>query len=117
MMGPIRCMPLGRVGATTDTIGSVAEWLKAPVSKTGGPERVPQVRILPLPQIRKTMCYMCLKDDPFNVTELSDLDVARARALEIKAILKDVEGERMCDIGDKTVERLREEQRRLSRML
>lgn len=63
------------------------------------------------------MCYMCLKDDPFNVPELNNLDRARARALEIKAILKDVEGERTCNIGDATIERLKEEQRRLSRML
>ena len=30
--------------------GSVAEWLNAPVLKTGVSERVPEVRILPLPQ-------------------------------------------------------------------
>ena len=63
------------------------------------------------------MCYLCLKDSPFNVAEPNTVARARARALEIKAILRDVEDEHMCDIGDKTLERLKEEQRRLSRML
>ena len=33
--------------------GSVPEWLKGPVSKTGIPARVSEVRILPLPPVKQ----------------------------------------------------------------
>ncbi len=33
------------------TLGGVGEWLKSPVSKTGIPERVSEVQILPPPQV------------------------------------------------------------------
>lgn len=37
--------------------------------------------------------------------------------IEIKQLLLEIENKSMCDIGDATVERLREEQYRLSREL
>ena len=39
--------PTGRIGK--NLIGSVAEWLKAPLSKSGMLARASEVRILPLP--------------------------------------------------------------------
>lgn len=51
-------------GAGTDD-GSVAERLKAPASKAGGPARAPQVRILPLPRClirtKKASADECLR--------------------------------------------------------
>lgn len=64
------------------------------------------------------MCYLCLKDNPFDVsTNSSDLQHKRERALEIKRLLQEAEEQRLCHIGDVTVERLREEQYNLSREL
>lgn len=64
------------------------------------------------------MCYLCLKDNPFDVsTGASDLQRKRERAQEIKRLLQEVEEQHLCHIGDVTVERLREEQYNLSREL
>jgi hypothetical protein len=61
------------------------------------------------------MCYLCLKDDPFATKPLTDIHRKRQRAMEIKVLLKEAEEHRLCDIGDVTVERLKEEQYKLSR--
>lgn len=61
------------------------------------------------------MCYMCLKDDPFAVKPLTTVQRKRQRMIEIKHMLKEVEDRFLCGIGDATVERLKEEQYKLSR--
>ena len=58
---------------------------------------------------------MCLKDDPFAVKPMTDIHRKRQRMVEIKFILKEMEDRFLCDIGDVTVERLKEEQYKLSR--
>ena len=66
------------------------------------------------------MCYLCIRDNPFDVTNhLSSSAIKRARAAEIKEILRDVsEGEHsLCDEGEERVERLKDEQYMLSREL
>ena len=63
------------------------------------------------------MCFLCLKDDPFAVKPLTDIQRKRQRAAEIKKLLREAEGYNVCDIGDATVNRLKEEQYRLSREL
>ena len=45
-------------------VGEVAEWLKAPVLKTGRPARVSGVRIPPSPQVRQ-------RDDPLIIVRTS----------------------------------------------
>src|SRR6202034_2795999 len=40
--------------------GEVAEWLMAPVLKTGVPERVPGVRIPPSPPVIKFPCHLLI---------------------------------------------------------
>ena len=61
------------------------------------------------------MCYLCLKDDPFAVKPLTTIHRKRQRAVEIKQLLKEAEEHPTCHVGDATVEKLREEQYRLSR--
>ena len=66
------------------------------------------------------MCYLCLRDNPFAVTDhRSSSATKRARVAEIKEILKDVsEGEYgLCDEGEECVRRLKYEQYMLSREL
>lgn len=65
------------------------------------------------------MCYLCTKDDPFqNASQRrSQLDEKKRRAAEIKNILRDIDEDTMCHVGDETVKRLREEQRELARSL
>lgn len=79
----------------------------------------PQVQILPLPlereRIRKVMCYLCLKDDPFTMKPLMTIHNKRQRAIEIKVLLKEAEEHETCYIGDATIARLKEEQYKLSR--
>jgi len=64
------------------------------------------------------MCFMCLRDNPFSsVDETSSVRRKRARMLEIKKVLSDVEKHASCDIGEETISKLRDEQYRLSREL
>jgi hypothetical protein len=52
--------------------GRVAEWLMAPVLKTGVPERVSGVRIPPLPPFRLPSCSLCLDRPSLHVGTGSD---------------------------------------------
>ena len=62
------------------------------------------------------MCTLCLKDDVFGAPhDSSSLRYKRERALEIKQLLKEAEDDTLCYIGDVTVERLKEEQYKISR--
>lgn len=45
------------------------------------------------------------------------LDEKKRRAKEIKNILRDIDEDTTCSIGDETVKRLREEQRELAKSL
>ena len=64
------------------------------------------------------MCYLCLRDNPFDVTDhTSPSATKRIRAAEIKRLLKDAEDWALCDEGDERVERLKDEQSRISREL
>jgi hypothetical protein len=63
------------------------------------------------------MCYLCLQDDPFAIPDPSTLSAKKklARAALVKEFLKDLETYKPCEDGLKEVEKLREEQYRLSR--
>lgn len=64
------------------------------------------------------MCYLCLRDNPFYaVDDASSMQYKRSRALEIKRLLKDADEHSLCYIGDATVERLKQEQYRISKDL
>lgn len=66
------------------------------------------------------MCYLCSKDDPFrndSMRRSMQLDEKKRRAKEIKSILRDIDEDTTCNIGDETVKRLREEQRELAKSL
>lgn len=63
------------------------------------------------------MCYLCLKDDPFEITEPTKLTRVkkRVRAVQIKKLLKDLETMDVCNSGKEEVNKLKEEQYKLSR--
>ncbi len=63
------------------------------------------------------MCYLCLKDDPFEITEPSKLTKVkkRVRAVQIKQMLRDLETMDVCNGGQEEVDKLKEEQYKLSR--
>lgn len=59
-----------------------------------------------------------MKDDPFKApAEASTISRKRARALEIKRLLREAEEHNLCYIGDVTVDRLKIEQYSLAREL
>ena len=63
------------------------------------------------------MCYLCLQDDPFRIQDPSTLTAKKklARAVLVKELLKELETYNACEDGVKEVEKLKEEQYRLSR--
>jgi hypothetical protein len=63
------------------------------------------------------MCYLCLQDDPFRIPDHSTLTAKKklARAALVKELLKELETYNACEDGIKEVEKLKEEQYRLSR--
>jgi len=63
------------------------------------------------------MCYLCLQDNPFAIPDPSTLNSKKklARAALVKELLKDLETYTACEDGVKEVEKLKEEQYRLSR--
>ena len=72
------------------------------------------------------MCYICLKDNPFDMAEAfaqryasKDVSRVQAKAIFIKQALKafDQAPDAKCDVGEGTVERLREEQYKIAREL
>lgn len=65
------------------------------------------------------MCFLCLKDNPFANKNPSNDELLKARALEIKTLIKEAEGREpdMCHIGDAVIELLKKEQYELARQL
>ncbi len=63
------------------------------------------------------MCYLCLKDNPFAIEDMKRASSykKKARALQIKQMLRAVEDNDVCDDGKLEVDKLKEEQYRLSR--
>lgn len=70
------------------------------------------------PIVSSSMCYLCLQDNPFAIPEdYSNLSAKKklARAALVKELLKELETYNACEDGEKEVEKLKEEQYRLSR--
>jgi hypothetical protein len=64
------------------------------------------------------MCYLCLKDNPFGITNnLTNLHIKKMRLLQIKRHLKDTEDSVICGTGQEEIQKLKEEQYKLSRDL
>ena len=65
------------------------------------------------------MCYMCLKNNPFDASDNSSTpQYKRTRALELKRLIKEFEDfENKCVNTVEAIEALKEEQYRLSRDL
>lgn len=66
------------------------------------------------------MCFLCMKDNPFANRGVSTLVAKRERALEIKQLIREAEEsghDKMCHIGDATVELLKQEQYELAKDL
>ena len=63
------------------------------------------------------MCYLCLQDNPFAIPDPSTLSSKKklARAALVKELLKEYEAYNACEDGVKEVEKLKEEQYKLSR--
>ena len=58
-------------------MGEVAEWLMAPVLKTGVPERVPGVRIPPSPPASQNCREILPNPNPRNMRTFRDLRLTR----------------------------------------
>jgi hypothetical protein len=65
------------------------------------------------------MCYMCLKNDPFDVSDASSSpQFKRRRIIELKRLIQEFEDfENKCIDTVEAIEALKEEQYRLSREL
>lgn len=72
------------------------------------------------------MCYVCLKDNPFDVAEafgkrygVKGLTQLQAKAIYVKQLLRvmDQHDETRCDIGEGTYLRLKEEQAKFARQM
>jgi len=64
------------------------------------------------------MCYLCFLDNPLRaINDSSTPEYKRARAIELKSLLKDVDNARLCDEGDERVRWLKAEQYKLSQEL
>lgn len=65
------------------------------------------------------MCFLCLKDNPFANKNPSTRDAHKARAAEIKELIREAEEKEndMCFVGDATIELLKKEQYELARQL
>lgn len=63
------------------------------------------------------MCYLCLQDNPFAIPDPSTLNLQKkkARAALVKELLREYETYNACEDGAKEIEKLKEEQYRLSR--
>ena len=63
------------------------------------------------------MCYLCLQDNPFAIPNPSTLNLQKkkTRAALVKELLKEYESYNACEDGVKEIEKLKEEQYRLSR--
>ena len=65
------------------------------------------------------MCFLCLKDNPFANKNPLNIDLKRARAQEIKELIREAEAKQlyMCYIGDATIALLKKEQYELAKDL
>jgi hypothetical protein len=72
------------------------------------------------------MCFLCLQENPFEAAEAfakpyDGRNASRAKAVVFKELIKSVEAgiekEDLCDIGDATLERMKEKQYELAREL
>ena len=65
------------------------------------------------------MCYLCLKDNPFDIKSSSklNLDKKKERAKLIKELLDMANNMNVCSSGTEEVNKLKEEQYLLSRDL
>jgi hypothetical protein len=63
------------------------------------------------------MCYLCLKENPFDIdsNRHTDLFKKKKRASEIKLILHALKTMDVCSGGKEEVDKLKEEQYQLSR--
>jgi len=63
------------------------------------------------------MCYLCLRDNPFAITDHSTLNIQskKERAAAIKQLIQEYESINYCNNSAKEVEKLKEEQFLLSR--
>jgi hypothetical protein len=63
------------------------------------------------------MCYLCLQDNPFAIIDPATRNASdkKERAAEIKLLLKDLESYSACEDGAKKIDKLKEEQYKLSR--
>lgn len=65
------------------------------------------------------MCYLCFASNPFDISDrhFTDLAKKKKRASEIKLILHALQTMDVCNGGKDEVEKLKEEQYKLSREL
>jgi len=63
------------------------------------------------------MCLMCIQTNIFSGRNPTNLELARARAKEIKSLLASVDTEATCHIGDGAIELLKKEQYELAKRL
>jgi len=64
------------------------------------------------------MCYLCLQDNPFAIPEdhgKLTIQNKKARAALIKEVLKELEAYKACEDGVREIDKLKEEQYKLSR--
>ena len=68
---------------------------------------------------KEYMCYLCLKNNPFDIKDLSkdSSQTKRQRAKTIKEIFKTYDLGSVCGEGQVEVDKLKEEQYKLSREL
>jgi len=64
------------------------------------------------------MCYLCMLHNPYAVsTDSSSPRYKRQRLMEIKQMMRAIEGDKSCKFGRESLEVLKDEQYRLSREL
>jgi len=63
------------------------------------------------------MCYLCIQGNPFGIEDLSNkkLEIKKERAKLIKELLEFYAQEKLCEDGEEEIEKLKEEQYKLSR--
>lgn len=63
------------------------------------------------------MCYLCLMENPFAIKDLSkeNTNIKKARAKLIKEFLIAYEADPVCDDGQIEIDKLKEQQYKLSR--
>lgn len=93
------------------------EWFKRQPWKGCGVAMPPRVRIPQSPPSKGTiMCYLCFQNNPYAITYPRAIYAdKKARAAEIKSLLKDLETNAVCEDGLKAIEKLKEEQYELAK--